>query len=155
MEDIDINVEKIMEGIRNTIPSREEGWKTVRFSDIPVDASADFLGGGSNVFDVAELEQGARRASEHNTVQYFHPLEGHAYTIPAKKVVRKLIRACIEPICRAITVFQNAAARALNQVVNFVHWQQSENQSLHAELTALRRQVKELEKRLEELENNT
>ena len=147
-----VNVEKIMEGIRATVPTEEEMWKKVRFSDIPVDASADFLGGGSGAFDVADLEQGVRRAAEHNTVGYFHPLEGAAYTIPAKKVVRKLIRACIEPICRAVTMFQNAASRALSQLLNFVHLQQSENKTLRMELSALRRQVKELEKRLEELE---
>ena len=147
-----VNVEKIVEGIRATVPAEEENWKKVRFSDIPVDASADFLGGGSGAFDAADLEQGVRRAAEHNTVSYFHPLEGAAYTIPAKKIIRKLIRACIEPICKAVTVFQNAASRALTQALNFVHMQQSENKALRTELASLRRQVKELEQRLEQLE---
>lgn len=147
-----VNVEKIMEGIRNTIPSEEEKWLTIRFSDIPVDASADFLGGGSGAFDIAELEQGVRRASENNTVPYFHPLEGHRYTIPAKKVVRKLIRACVEPICRCVAVFQNSATRALCQLLNFVHLQQSENKALRTEISNLRRQVKDMEQRLEKLE---
>ena len=152
MENVD--VEKIMEGIRATLPGSEEKWKTVSFGDIPVDASADFLGGGSGAFDVAELEQGARRASEYNTVPYFYPIEGHAYTIPAKKIIRKLIRACVEPICRFVTVFQNAASRALCQLVNFVHLQQSENKALRAELVTLRSRMKELEARLEELEKS-
>lgn len=152
MENVD--VEKIMEEIRGTIPSAEEKWKSVRFSDIPVDASADFMGGGSGTFDVAELEQGVKRAAEHNTVPYFYPIEGAPYTIPAKKLVRKLIRACVEPICRFVTVFQNAVSRALCQLVNFVHLQQSENKALKNELVTLRRQMKELEARLEELEKS-
>lgn len=151
MENVD--VEKIMEGIRNTIPDREEKWKSVRFSDIPVDASADYMGGSSgSSFDMADLEQGVKRAAEHNTVSYFQPLEGAAYTIPAKKIVRKLIRACVEPICRCVSVFQNAASRVLNQLLNFVRAQQSENKALRTELATLRRQVKELEQRLAELE---
>ena len=150
MENVD--VEKIMEGIRSTIPDREENWKTIRFSDIPVDASADFMGGGSGVFDVAELEQGVRRAAEHNTVSYFQPLEGAAYTIPAKKIIRKLIRACIEPLCRCVTIFENAASRALSQLLNFVRLQQSENKALRAELSSMRKQLKELEQRLAEVE---
>ncbi len=150
MEQLD--VEKIMEDIRGTIPDAEEKWKSVSFSDIPVDASADFMGGGSGAFDALELEQGVKRASEHNTVPYFYPIEGHAYTIPAKKVVRKLIRACVEPICRYVTVFQNAASRALCQIVNFVRLQQADNKALRSELVILRQQVKELEQRIGELE---
>ncbi|MBQ0134841.1 MAG: hypothetical protein KBS46_06920 [Clostridiales bacterium] len=147
-----INVEKIMEGIRSTIPAQEEKWKTVSFSDINVDASADFLGGGSGSFDVAELEQSVKRATENNSVGYFHPLEGHAYTIPAKKIVRKLIRACVEPICRCVTVFENAVSRAVCQLLNFVHLQQAENKALRAEVSALRRQLRDMEQRLEKLE---
>lgn len=147
-----INVEKIMEGIRNTIPSEEEKWKTISFSDINVDASADFMGVNSGSFDEAELEQSVKRASEYNTVPYFHPLEGHAYTIPAKKIVRKLIRACVEPICRCITFFENATSRAICQLLNFVRVQQAENKALRSEISTLRRQVKDLEQRLEELE---
>lgn len=152
MENVD--VEKIMEEIRGTIPATEEKWKSVRFSDIPVDASADFLGGGSGAFDENELEQGVKRAAEHNSVPYFYPIEGAAYTIPFKKVVRKLIRACVEPICRFVTVFQNAASRALCQLVNFVHLQQTENKALRSELVSLRRQLKELEERIAELEKS-
>lgn len=148
----DINVEQIMEGIRNTIPDQEEKWKTVRFSDIPIDAAGDYAGARSKSFDLAELEQGARRSLEYNNVSFFQPLEGHAYTIPVKKVIRKLIRAIVEPICRCVSMFQNAASRAIGQVVNFVIFQQAENKALRSELANLRRQMKEMELRVEDLE---
>lgn len=147
----EINVEKIMEEIRAGIPVQEDGWAALRFEDIPVEnGSEEALGEGS--FDQREFEKCVSAASGGWQVNFFRPIPGGRVKGFFKRVVRKLIRFCLEPICIEVTAFNKAVLHSLQSLRRFVKETLAQNKRRDAELALLRREVAELRERLDALE---
>lgn len=147
-----IDTEVIMENIRAQLPEEGESWAAVRFEDIPVDASAAAEGDGGGRFDQEDFEKNVIRAAESWPVPYYRELPDGKVKGFFKRVVRKLIRFCVEPIAQDVAAFQQAVSRALGALRRYVTERTAAERRYEEELTRLRDQVKELEDRVRELE---
>lgn len=147
-----IDVSKIMEEVRASIPEREEDWQRLRFEDIPIDASAGTVESGEGSFDREEFDRAAVQVSESWNAPFFRDIPGGRVKVFFKRVVRKLIRFCLEPITQDVTGFQHAVARCMAGLRRFMGEQLGAERRHEAEIAALQTRVEELEARLEELE---
>jgi len=145
----EINIEKIMDEIRAQIPEQEEGWAELRFEDVPVENGTEGLGGA---FDKRELDRGVMALSACTEVEFFRPVPGGSVKSFVKRVLRKLIRFCIEPICQDISRFHRASASALRELRRFVTATGAAHRRQEEELALLRAEVETLRARVEELE---
>lgn len=146
----EINVEKIMDEIRAQIPEGEAGWEKLRFEDVPVENGSIPESGG--LFERAEFDQEVKRLAASCEVEYFHPIPGGKLKRFVKRVLRKLIRFCVEPICAEVTDFHKRVARSLQHMRRFVSQYRAESLRREEELEALRAEVEALRGRIEELE---
>lgn len=146
----EINVEKIMDEIRAQIPGQEEGWAALRFEDIPVADVGE--SGPEKPFDKRELDKSLALASGREQLAFFRPLPDGRVKGLAKRVVRKLIRFCVEPICLDASAFHQAVLSALQNLRRFVGEMLMQNKRRDAELSLLRAEVEELRRRIDELE---
>ena len=135
----ELNVETVMEEIRAALPAAD-AWKSVRFEDMPTEVCDD----GGDVRRAA-LTPSLDGAAGSWTVKFFRPLEGSRPVRLLKKVVRKLIRFCVEPITLSVTLFQRHAAGALFALERELKKERSERERLERELLALRERLDVLE----------
>lgn len=147
-----IDTEVIMENIRAQLPEEEESWAAVRFEDIPVDAAAAAESDGTGAFDKDDFEKNVVAAAESWPVPYYRELPDGKVKGFFKRVVRKLIRFCVEPIAQDVANFQQAVSRALGALRRFVSEQSARERRYEEEIAQLRSEVKELEDRIRELE---
>jgi len=146
----EINVEKIMDEIRAQIPGQEEGWAALRFEDIPMADVAE--NGGEKTFDRRELDKSLAAASGREQLAFFRSIPGGRVKGLAKRAVRKLIRFCVEPICLDASAFHQSVLSALQNLRRFVGEMLTQNKRRDAEIALLRAEVKELRRRIDELE---
>ena len=146
----EINVEKIMNEIRAQIPAQESDWATLRFEDIPLENAGE--GSGTSAFEKRNFEKAVSALAAAEQVTFFHPIPGGKVKRFVKRVLRKLIRFCVEPICAEVTDFHKRVARSLQHMRRFVSQYRAESLRREEELEALRAEVEALRGRVEELE---
>ena len=146
----EINVEKIMAEIRAQIPGQDADWAALRFEDVPMESTGEELSAAA--FDKRAFEKSVAALGAMDTVEFFHPIPGGRIKTFAKRVVRKLIRFCVEPICQEISAFHGALLRAFQELRGFVTETVNQNKRREAEIALLRAQLEELQGRIEELE---
>ena len=149
----EVNVEKIMEEIREELPAQEERWAKIRFEEIPWDGEAGLpaQSGQGGPFSMERLEEETDRSIQCCGIAFFRPLPGGVKGL-FKRAVRKLIRFCVEPIAQEVSRFHIAAASALDSIRHFVREQRKNDRRRDEELAGLRQRVAELEERLAVLE---
>lgn len=153
MSDVNgIDVEKIMDEIRSRIPETEEKWAELKFEDIPVDPAAGGWESTAGYFDFGRFEESVAQTTELWPVPYYREIEGAKWTVFPKKVIRKLIRFCVEPITQSVMNFHRAVMRALSSLRHFVADQNEWQSRQEEENLQLRRQIEELEERIAALE---
>ena len=146
----EINVEKIMDEIRAQIPRQEEDWAQLRFEDIPVADETET--GREKPFDKRELDKCVAAASGKEQLAFFRPLPDGRVKGFAKRVVRKLIRFCVEPICLDASAFHQSVMGVLQSLRRFVGEMLAQQKRRDAEVALLRAEVEELRRRLDEVE---
>lgn len=146
----DINVERIMEEIRAQIPAQDADWAALRFEDVPMESAGEEV--SEAVFDKRDFEKSVSALGAMEQVEFFHPIPGGRVKSFAKRLVRKLIRFCVEPICQEVTAFHAGLLRAFQELRRFVADSVAQNKRREAEIALLRSQVEELRSRIEELE---
>ena len=146
----EINVEKIMDEIRRQIPAEEAGWEKLRFEDIPVENGCGAESEGA--FDRREFDHEVKSLAAQSTVSYFHPIPGGKLKRFVKRVLRKLIRFCVEPICEEVAAFQKRVVSSLQHMRRFVGRYNADCLRREEELEELRAEVALLRSRIEELE---
>ena len=146
----EINVEKIMDEIRAQIPQQEEGWEELRFEDIPVTAEGEEA--REKPFDKREMDKSLAAASGKEQLAFFRPMPDGSVKGFAKRVVRKLIRFCVEPICLDASAFHQSVMGVLQSLRRFVGEMLAQNKRRDAEMALLRAEVEELRRKIDELE---
>ena len=146
----DINVEKIMDEIRARLPQQEEDWKALRFEDIPVAGEGEDC--REKPFDKRELDKSLAAASGKEQLAFFRPMPDGRVKGFAKRVVRKLIRFCVEPICLDASAFHQSVMGVLQSLRRFVGEMLAQNKRRDAEIALLRAEVEELRRKIDELE---
>ena len=124
MENIDI--EKIMEEIRQEI--KEKGYKEsdLSFSDIPITDQADI----EESYNEQVLLENIRGANQSTRVDFYKPIDGGIKGL-IKKIIRKMVKPIILHLCQEQEIFNAYTVRTINQLYSY---------------------NKQLEKRIEDLE---
>ena len=139
-----MDTEQIMDSIRERIPDTENGWDIVRFEDIPV-SDCDGASVNTGKFDRVSLEKSVSEAGSLSTIPYYRPIPGSRIKALFKKIIRKLIRFCVEPVAQDATNFNLATASSLRAMRRFTLEQSAADQQRDAEMEELRRRVEVLE----------
>ena len=149
-----INTVKIMEDIRSTIPEREEGWKELRFEDVPADTTEALAQDSSIGFDRNDFDQNVGGALAAWQIPFFRPLPDGPVKKFFKRVVRKLIRFVVDPLTQDCTNFNGSVARSLGLLRRYMRERDAAELHYEAEIARLNRRIRDLETRLDELEKH-
>ncbi len=135
MDNRTVNIEEIMQGIRQDIKDKGLNADMLSFEDVPYRKTEDAVAGSA--MDAEELHNAMVYLNAHYNVQPYKPLTGNPVAVFVKKVIRKLVKFYIEPIAADQNQFNANVVRVLN----------AQTQAVHPETA-------ELMKRLEVLELN-
>lgn len=119
----EVNVEKIMEEIRNKIRAKGLDASQLTFEDISPEK--EDLGSEISDYSQDELIRACQYLNHHYEVSVWHPLSsarpviGKLFTF-GKKVMRKLTRFFIQPIVEDQNRVNMHAVRSLNQLRNYL-----------------------------------
>lgn len=146
----EINVEKIMREIRADMAA-EEARMATGFEEIAVDG-IDLSPIGESAADCRALERNMAAMTVGWEVSFFRPIPGNRIKVFCKRVVRKLIRFCVEPITKDVSRFNRMVQSSLGDIRILVVELFGLNRRREEELEQLRREVAELRQRLENME---
>ena len=146
----EINVEKIMREIRADMAA-EEARTEPGFEEIAVDG-IDLSQIGESAADCLALERNLAAMTVGWQVNFFRPIPGNRIKVFCKRVVRKLIRFCVEPIALEASHFNRMVQSSMADLRILVVELFGLNRRREEELAELRREVAELRQRLENME---
>lgn len=131
-----IDVEKIMEEIREDIREKGYTYDMLSFNDVKK------VEGTIETFDYEELKRWVGEMNHHCTIPWYRDLCGNGFIRLIKKIIRKLIAFVVAPISEEQTQYNSEAVRAMNQLVAYI-----EHQNDKMEL--YEKQIRNLEMNLE------
>ncbi len=110
MDNKTVNIEEIMQGIRQEIKDKGLTSDMLSFEDVPY-RKPDAAG-------TEEVQESLIYLNAHYNVQPYKPLGGNALVVFIKKVLRKLMKFYIEPIVNDQNQFNANVVRVLNAQQN-------------------------------------
>lgn len=140
-----IDVEKIMEEIRQDIAEKGYKEEDLDFTDIAVDAGR--TGCGSE-FDENELAGQAAYLNSHYNNPIYFPLKGNPVKVFFQKAVRRMLLFVIFPGFQFQNKFNVATVRCMNQFKHYV----DENEALAKQVKAQQEELEECKKQLAALQ---
>lgn len=114
MENRTINIEKIMQDIRQEIKDKGLTSDMLSFEDVPYQKPGDAVSGCT--MDSEEIRNAMVYLNGHYNIQPYKPLGGNALFVFVKKVIRKLTKFYVEPIVFDQNDFNANVVRVLNAV---------------------------------------
>lgn len=152
MDNKTVNIEEIMQGIRQEIKEKNLTSDMLSFEDVPYRKPGDAVNGCA--LDSEEIKNAMIYLNGHYNIQPYKPLGGNALFVFVKKIIRKLTKFYVEPI-----VFdQNDYNANVARVLNALHGAQTQrsaadvNKELMQRMETLELNQKHLTIRLEALE---
>ena len=132
-EENNINIENIMEQIKNDISAKGYTNDLLSFDDVVVDVSS------MNVlkFDRVKFNEDLYVANHEWEVNPYRPLHGGKVRVFFRKVIRKLVYFFVEPIVMAQDGFNASIVRMMNQMSCYIDEQNKEIESLKAKISEL------------------
>lgn len=132
-EENNINIENIMEQIKNDISAKGYTNDLLSFDDVVVDVSS------MNVlkFDRVKFNEDLYVANHEWEVNPYRPLQGGKVRVFIRKVIRKLVYFFVEPIVMAQDGFNASIVRMMNQMSCYIDEQNKEIESLKAKISEL------------------
>lgn len=118
----EINVEKIMEEIREDIKRKGYKESDLSFNDIPIKDSGELLVGQ---FNASELERTLHNANVGVRVDFYKPIEGNALKKAIKKLVRKIMKPVLYHLCESQERYNANVAQTLNQLYLYIQKQEA------------------------------
>lgn len=110
MDNKTVNIEEIMQGIRQEIKDKGLTPDMLSFEDVPYrKPDAPVNGAGTE-----EVQESLIYLNAHYNVQPYKPLGGNALVVFIKKVLRKLMKFYIEPIVNDQNQFNANVVHVLN-----------------------------------------
>ena len=118
----EINVEKIMEEIREDIKKKGYKESDLSFNDIPIKDSEEVLVGQ---FNASELERTLHNANVGVRVDFYKPIEGNALKRVIKKFIRKIMKPILYHLCESQERYNANVAQTLNQLYLYIQKQEA------------------------------
>lgn len=135
---MELDIEKIMDEIRQEIKDKRETTEILSFEEIPFESASVNT---EDKFSLNVLNENVNISNERYLIQAYRPLNGNPLFIFIKKVIRKLIKFYIEPIVNDQNNFNVSILRSMNAVRSFINENNYDSE-----------RVKELEKSLKLME---
>ncbi|MDO5381664.1 MAG: hypothetical protein Q4F06_02950 [Eubacteriales bacterium] len=131
---MDVNVENIMQEIKNEIKAKGYSNDMLSFDDIIIDSSS------MNVtkFDKIKFEENLYDANHEWQVNSYRMIQGNKVSVFFKKVLRKCMYFFVDPIVNSQNGFNASLVRMMNQMSCYIDEQNKE--------------IEELKKRIDKLE---
>lgn len=149
---LDINVEKIMEEIREQI-RREEGMVEIpSFDEIPVRGENQAGNRTDGEADWPQLLASLQYVNNGYDIPYYWSFGPNSLKTFAKRVVRKLLKCLIAPILAMQNAFNAHVVRCLNQLRYFAESILAQLEGNRQELDGLRQRILHHDQELRELE---
>lgn len=145
-----IDVEKIMEEIRENIKKRGYTADMLSFNDVK--AQMPDNSGGVTTFNVHELRTQVQDTNLHCGLQYYVMIPKGGVKSFVKRSIRKLLRFLILPIVDEQNIFNSCAARSFNQLEAYVQEQQEIHDQDVKTIELLEEKIENLTKRCEDME---
>lgn len=143
-----IDIENIMDEIRQGIKQRGESADILDFEEIPFES----LSVRTDKFSMNEFEANLNNANQRYFVQPYKPLHGNPLFVFVKKVIRKLIKFYIEPVVSDQNLFNVDILRSMNSVHDYIKEQNPDEikvKELEENLRLLELKVNMLQKQVE------
>lgn len=151
MENRTINIEEIMQGIRQEIKDKGLTSDMLSFEDVPYRKPGDAVSGCT--MDSEEVRNAMVYLNGHYNIQPYKPLGGNALFVFVKKVIRKLTKFYVEPIVFDQNDFNANTVRVLNAVTSSANAdQQDHSADLLHRLEVLELNQKHLTTQIESLQ---
>lgn len=115
MDNKTVNIEEIMQAIRQEIKDKGLTSDMLSFEDVPYRKPGDAVNGCA--LDSEEIKNAMIYLNGHYNIQPYKPLGGNALFVFVKKVIRKLTKFYVEPIVFDQNDYNANVARVLNAVV--------------------------------------
>lgn len=136
-----VNIEQIIEEIRNEIKEKGLEKEILDFDEIPCTAVPGPVSSEREPFDSDDFVLNVARMNQTYQLHYFRPLAGSRTARFVKRVIRKLAKFLLLPLSDEQTAFNSFAVRTENQVRNYILAQDEKD-----------RQIEELTNRVAALE---
>jgi hypothetical protein len=149
MDSKTINIEEIMEEIRQEIREKHLTPDMLSFEDVPYNKPGDAVSGYG--MDSEEAQNALIYLNGHYNVQPYKPLGGNALFVFIKKVIRKLTKFYIEPIVADQNQINANAVRLFNAIGQSQRTEPDTGELLHR-IEVLELNQKNLQCRLEALQ---
>lgn len=131
--------------------------EVLSFDDIPMPEEVSYMGTEMADFDFGDLMESNDYINKHYQVSVWHPTGSARPLIGPligffQKVMRKLTRFFVQPIVEDQNVFNMNCVRGMNQVRNYIYFDNDIISDRIEMIRQLARQTDKLEKRVTELE---
>lgn len=137
---MDINIEEIMQEIRQEIADKGLTPDMLSFEDVPYQKAEPVSSGSLNS---EEARNAMVYLNSHFNLQPYKPLAGNPVAVFVKKVIRKLVKFYIEPLAEEQSNFNANTVRMLNAMQETIRQQDARIELLRQENAALRSRLKE------------
>lgn len=114
----EINIEKIMEEIRQEIKDRGFIESTLRFDDIPLSYSD--MGTDSEEFNRDEFQKSLDYINLNWDVPYYFNIGTNKIIVFVKRIIRKLVKFLVWPINQKQNEMNANFVRSINQIRNYI-----------------------------------
>lgn len=131
-----INIEEIMQEIREEIKEKGYTKDELSFLDVPIKKN------DVDQFNASLLESAMQDISNNKMVDYYAPIEGKSLKAIAKKIVRKLIKPIVYPMCEKQKVYNASVDIAINQLYLYMQDQKEKISLLETMLNEKKEHVR-------------
>jgi hypothetical protein len=125
----DINVEQIMQEIREEI--KEKGYKPsdLSFTDIAVKEVHV-----EETYNAQQLQEALQAAKTFVRVDYYKPIDGKGPKAITKKMIRKMLKPLLFPLCQEQEQYNVNAVQTMNQMYQYMLLQEKKIEELETML---------------------
>ena len=138
-----INVEEIMNEIKEQIKTRGYTEKELKFADI-----SNSIAGLDDFYEFENFKATIDQVDSKRVTQCWYPIHGNKLLVIIKKIIRRCIRFYVEPIVVGQNEFNNNTASALSQIcAKFEREDEYSIDEMQKKIDILERRIAELEKK--------
>lgn len=145
-----INVEQIMQEIRQEIKKRGLDKEVLSFEDIPFTPQREALDIAGDPFSLEDFIFNVDLMNENYAINPYRGVGGNPIVRLLKRIIRKFTTILVGPTATAQTNFNSFSVRSLNALRNYV----IEEQKQTIRMVELEKRIEVLEKLLGEREKN-
>lgn len=115
-----INVEQIMEEIREEIKKKGYKESDLSFQDIPIKEDIAEV----EQYDEQKLQELLHLVNTSTRVDYYKPIIGKGPKAIIKKAIRKIMKPLLLPLCQEQEQYNSSAVQVINQMYLYIELQE-------------------------------